>query len=80
MEIHPFPLYNHVMALPLQRTEQPQSAADVAALVQEAAETRTPIFPLGGETALDSGLPPRVPGIGVSLRQLDQLVDYPGAI
>lgn len=65
------------MPLSLLRTERPQSVADVAALVKEAASSRTPLFPLGGETALDSGLHPRVPGVGLSLRKLDQLVDYP---
>lgn len=65
------------MTLPLLRTEQPTTAAEVAALVRDAGESRTPSFPLGGKTALDSGLLPRVPGIGLSLRKLDQLVDYP---
>lgn len=65
------------MPLPLLRTDYPQSAADVAALIKDAAGSRTPIFPLGGETALDAGLHPRVSGIGLSLRKLDQLIDYP---
>lgn len=65
------------MPLPLLRTEQPRSAAEAAALIKAAAAERTPVFPLGGETALDCGLQPRVPGVGLSLGQLDQLVDYP---
>lgn len=65
------------MPLPLLRTEQPTTAAEVAALVRETATSRTPIYALGGETSLDSGLQPRNPGIGLSLRKLDQLVDYP---
>jgi glycolate oxidase FAD binding subunit len=65
------------MPLPLLRIEQPTTAAEVAALVRAAATSQTPIFPLGGETALDSGLMPRPQGIGLSLQKLDQLVDYP---
>ncbi len=65
------------MPLPLLRTEQPTTAAEVAALVRKTAETRMSIFPLGGETALDSGLQPRSQGTGLSLRKLDQLIDYP---
>jgi glycolate oxidase FAD binding subunit len=65
------------MPLPFLRTENPQTATEVAALIKDAAGSRTPIFPLGGETALDSGLMPRVPGVGMSLCKLDQLVDYP---
>ena len=65
------------MPLPLLRTEKPTTAAEVAALARDASATRTPLYPLGGETALDSGLQPRSPGIGLSLSKLDQLVDYP---
>jgi len=65
------------MPLPLLRTEQPQTAAEVVSLIKAAASERTSVFPLGGETALDSGLAPRVPGIGLNLDRFDQLIDYP---
>jgi glycolate oxidase FAD binding subunit len=35
------------------------------------------VYPIGGGTSLDFGLPPRAEGIGVSLAKLNQIVDYP---
>ena len=37
----------------------------------------TPIYPIGGGTSLDYGLPAARPGIGVSLAELNRVVDYP---
>ena len=35
------------------------------------------LYPLGGRTALDYGLPPTRPGVGVDLCGLRQIIDYP---
>ena len=35
------------------------------------------MYPIGGGTSLDFGLPPREPGIGLSTRGLKRIVDYP---
>jgi glycolate oxidase FAD binding subunit len=36
-----------------------------------------PIYPIGGGTALDFGLPAKAPGVGLSLTGLSQVIDYP---
>src|ERR1700734_3802811 len=57
---------------------QPQSVAELGDLVRRAAAAdNQAIYPLGGRTMLDLGLPPSKPGIGVDLRRLDQVIDYP---
>jgi glycolate oxidase FAD binding subunit len=63
--------------LPLTKTESPATAAELVAVVRQCIALRTPIYPLGGGTALDYGLPPKVPGIGLSLANLSRVVDYP---
>jgi glycolate oxidase FAD binding subunit len=35
------------------------------------------VYPVGGATGLDFGLPPRKPGIGLSLSKLCRVIDYP---
>lgn len=64
-------------ALPLTRTCQPSSLDEVAALLAEAYAGRTAVYPLGGETSLDYGLPAKVDGWGLSLAGMRRVVDYP---
>lgn len=64
-------------SLPLTRTISPADQAGVAEVVRAAYDTATPIYPLGGGTSLDYGLPARQPGIGLSLAGLARVVDYP---
>jgi glycolate oxidase FAD binding subunit len=45
--------------------------------VREAYADATPIYPVGGGTSLDFGLPPRDAGIGLAMRGLKRVVDYP---
>src|SRR5262249_22812669 len=35
------------------------------------------IYPLGGRTMLDLGLPPTRPGLAIDLRRFDAVIDYP---
>jgi glycolate oxidase FAD binding subunit len=56
---------------------QPRSVAEIGELVRRAAAEEQAIYPLGGQTLLDVGLPPARPGFAVDLRALDQVVDYP---
>jgi glycolate oxidase FAD binding subunit len=56
---------------------QPQSVADVGGLVRRAAAEGQAVYPLGGRTQLDLGLPPGRPGFAVDLRPLAQVIDYP---
>lgn len=64
-------------SLPLAETHAPDDAQALAALVADAHEQRTAIYPIGGGTSLDYGLPATEPGIGISLAKLTRTVDYP---
>jgi glycolate oxidase FAD binding subunit len=63
--------------LPLTDTLAPADPTALAAAVRQAYADGTPLYPIGGGTSLDFGLPPRQPGLGVSLARLDRVVDYP---
>ena len=64
--------------LPLTDTIAPTDAAALAGTVRQAhADGGTPIYPIGGGTSLDFGLPARQPGLGISLEKLDRIIDYP---
>jgi glycolate oxidase FAD binding subunit len=56
---------------------QPQAVPELQELVRRAAAEGQALYPLGGRTMLDYGLPPTRPGIGIDLRGLDQVIDYP---
>ena len=62
--------------LPLTETITPSNQADVAAAVRVAYEEDQPLYPLGGQTALDYGFTPTRPGIGLDLTGLNRVVDY----
>ena len=63
--------------LPLTETVTPADQAELAAVVREAAASGTPVYPIGGGTALDFGLVAKRPGIGLSLAGLNRVVEYP---
>src|SRR5262245_60139867 len=56
---------------------RPVSAADVGDVVRKAAADGTAVYPVGGGTMLDHGLPPARPGVAVDLRALDKVIDFP---
>ena len=56
---------------------RPQSASDLGELVRRAAAEGSALYPVGGGTMLDFGLPPSKPGSAVDLRGLDGVIDYP---
>ncbi len=64
-------------SLPLTEKRAPASAEEAVELVAACAARRTPIYPLGGETALDYGLPAKQPGLGLSLSAMNRVLDYP---
>lgn len=64
-------------ALPLTDTVTPADQAELAQTVREAYADGLPLYPIGGGTSLDFGLPAKDPGIGLSMRALRRLVDYP---
>jgi glycolate oxidase FAD binding subunit len=63
--------------LPIKNTHAPADQADLAAAVVEAYGSSTALYPFGGGTSLDFGLPAKVPGSGLSLAKLNRIVDYP---
>ncbi|HUY36175.1 MAG TPA: FAD-binding oxidoreductase [Pirellulales bacterium] len=63
--------------LPLTATATPADQAELAAIAREAFVSATPLYPIGGGTALDFGVVPKRPGLGVSLAGLTRVVDYP---
>lgn len=60
--------------LPVRR---PGSVAEVAGLVRAAAAAGEGVYPVGGRTTLDVGLPPTKPGVALDTTALDAVVDYP---
>lgn len=63
--------------LPLQKTLAPASIGEVAEMVRMAGEKGTALYPIGGQTAQHLGLTPRREGWGLSMTQLNRVVDYP---
>jgi glycolate oxidase FAD binding subunit len=63
--------------LPLSESYTPATQADLAETVRAAYAAKTPIYPLGGGTALSYGLAARTPGWGLSTAGLSKVVDYP---
>jgi glycolate dehydrogenase FAD-binding subunit len=56
---------------------RPSSVPELSELVREAAAGGQALYPVGGETMLDYGLPPTKPGTAVELGGLDRVIDYP---
>src|SRR5262245_27613037 len=63
--------------LPIKSTLSPASQDELAATVREAYAASVPLYPLGGGTSLDFGLPAKVEGKGLSLAVMNRVVDYP---
>jgi glycolate oxidase FAD binding subunit len=55
----------------------PASVAELRTQVQGAVADQMAVYPRGGSTMLDLGLPPIRPGRALDLRKLDQVIDYP---
>jgi len=63
--------------LPLTDTVAPADQAELAGVVRKAFDSVTPLYPIGGGTAMGFGVVPKRPGLGVSLAGLTRVVDYP---
>jgi glycolate oxidase FAD binding subunit len=60
--------------LPVHR---PISVAELCALVRETRAAKHGLYPVGGGTTLDYGLPPTKPGVVCSTTALARVIDYP---
>jgi glycolate oxidase FAD binding subunit len=63
--------------LPSTDVLQPSLHDDVMTVVRDAWAAGMPIYPIGGGTSLDYGLPRKAEGKGLSLAGLNRVVDYP---
>jgi glycolate oxidase FAD binding subunit len=57
--------------------ERPPSVAQLRDMVCRAVANGEAVYPFGGGTMIDWGLPPKKPGTAVDLRGLDRVIDYP---
>lgn len=60
--------------LPVRR---PASAAELGEFVARARASKQGVFPVGGRTSLDVGLPPSRPGVALDTTGLNGVIDYP---
>ena len=67
----------NITQLPLTDTIEPKSSAEVAAQLLECYEQSIAVYPVGGQTALDYGLPATTAGIAVSTQAIDHVIDFP---
>jgi glycolate oxidase FAD binding subunit len=63
--------------LPIKTTHSPAEQAEVATIIATAYAAETPLYPIGGGTSLQAGLPAKSPGEGLSLAKLNRIIDYP---
>ncbi len=63
--------------LPLTDTIAPDDQRALAEAVADAHRSGTAIYPIGGGTSLEYGLTPSRPGIGMSMVELNRVIDYP---
>jgi glycolate oxidase FAD binding subunit len=56
---------------------RPDSVSQLGDLIRHSAADGKAIYPVGGATMLDYGLPPSKPGTAIDLRGLDRVIDYP---
>jgi len=68
---------NPAEILPIKKTFSPADQGELATIVAEACASNTPLYPIGGGTSLDFGLPAKAPGNGLSLAKLNRVIDYP---
>jgi glycolate oxidase FAD binding subunit len=57
--------------------ERPTSVADLCDLVKRTRATRHGLYPIGGRTTLELGLPPTKPGVACDTTALNRVIDYP---
>src|SRR5688500_12751685 len=65
------------LPLPIKKTLAPTEQPELAAAVKEACAAKTPLYPIGGGTSLDYGVPAKREGMGLSLAGLNRVVDFP---
>lgn len=64
-------------SLPLTQTLAPATPAEIVDTIRNAAASQSPVYPLGGRTALNFGSASKAAGLGLSTEKLTGVVDYP---
>jgi len=64
-------------SLPINQTLQPASPEELAEQLRQAFASQTPVYPVGGATSLDYGLPAKSPGSALAISKLHRVIDYP---
>jgi glycolate oxidase FAD binding subunit len=67
----------HVSDFGLMPLAPVSDVSELQALVREAVAANEAVYPVGGQTLLDYGLPPSRPGRAIDLRGLARVIDYP---
>jgi glycolate oxidase FAD binding subunit len=57
--------------------ERPTTVAELCAIVRRCATGNTAIYPVGGGTMLDYGMPPARVGVAIATNHLNEVIDYP---
>lgn len=57
--------------------KRPATVAELGELIKQARASSQGVYPVGGRTTLDVGLPPLKPGIALDTTSLNQVIDYP---
>lgn len=56
---------------------KPASVAEVCDIVKQQRAKKEAVYPVGGRTMLDFGLPPTKPGVALDVTGVNQVTDYP---
>jgi glycolate oxidase FAD binding subunit len=57
--------------------KRPTTVAELGGLVRQARASSQAVYPIGGRTTLDVGLPPLKPGMAIDTTALNKVIDYP---
>jgi len=68
---------NAVNPLPISQTLAPADQDEVIAAVADCFAAETAVYPIGGGASLDFGLPAKEEGVGLSLAEMDNVIDFP---
>jgi glycolate oxidase FAD binding subunit len=61
----------------IQSTLAPATGEELIEQLRACHARTTPVYPIGGATALDYGIPAKQPGVAISLAGLNRVIDYP---
>lgn len=63
--------------LPISQTLAPATQGELVDTVRGCFDTDRAIYPIGGGTSLDFGLPPKREGVGLAVSQLNRVIEFP---